>query len=82
VVLRELQRTVRVLEFPPELWLLSGESDFTLECLGAASGPRFLDGNTGAGTVALAPSTDEPFTGTRWRVGVPLAEPELTPADE
>ena len=42
---------------------------FTLECLGSAPGPKFLDGRTGDGTVALAPSTAPPFTGTRWEVG-------------
>ena len=55
-----------------------------LKCLGAVKGPkRWLDGNTGAGTVALAPSTEAPFTGTRWEVKlypVRLADPEGKPA--
>ncbi len=37
-----------------------------LRCLGNVEGPRFLDGRTGDGSVGLAPSTDLPFTGTRW----------------
>ena len=55
-----------------------------LKCLGAVKGPkRWLDGRTGDGTVALAPSTDPPFTGTRWEVRlypVRLANPEGKPA--
>jgi hypothetical protein len=42
-----------------------------LECLGhnaMADGNRFLDGNTGAGKVGLAPKTGGVFTGTKWRV--------------
>ena len=39
-----------------------------LECLGAINGPRWLDGRTGDGSVGLAPSTDAPFTGTKWEV--------------
>ena len=38
-----------------------------LVCLGNIPGPTFLDGRTGDGSVGLAPSTDDPFTGTRWR---------------
>jgi hypothetical protein len=53
-----------------------------LECLGHLEGPRFLDGRTHDGTVALAPHTNKPFTGTLWKVGVPLADPELIPVDE
>lgn len=41
----------------------------TFECLGdAGTEARFLDGRTTDGTVGLAPSTDSPFTGTRWEV--------------
>src|SRR6266567_2298121 len=40
----------------------------TFECLGDLPGPRFLDGRTQDGTVGLAPSTDDAFTGTRWEV--------------
>ncbi len=39
-----------------------------LKCLGNIDGPRFLDGRTHDGTVALAKSTDPPFTGTKWQV--------------
>lgn len=37
-----------------------------LECLGNIPGPRWLDGRTQNGSVGLAPSTDPPFSGTRW----------------
>jgi hypothetical protein len=37
-------------------------------CLGDVPGPNYLDGRTGDGSVGLAPSTDDPYTGTRWRV--------------
>jgi len=42
----------------------------TLENLGSIDNPnfKFLDGRTGDGTVGLAPGTDDPYTGTRWRV--------------
>jgi hypothetical protein len=40
----------------------------TLECLGDKAGPRYLDGRTHNGTVGLAPHTNPPYTGTRWRV--------------
>jgi hypothetical protein len=40
----------------------------SLKCLGAANGPRFLDGRTGDGTVGLAPAVLGHFTGTRWQV--------------
>jgi hypothetical protein len=39
-----------------------------LQCMGEMQGPRWLDGRTGNGTVGLAPTTDPPFTGTRWQV--------------
>jgi len=39
-----------------------------LECMGNISGPRWLDGRSGNGTVGLAPRRDGPFTGTRWQV--------------
>jgi hypothetical protein len=39
-----------------------------LKCLGDIEGPRWLDGRTGDGTVALARATDPPYTGTRWEV--------------
>ncbi len=46
-----------------------GHSDYiTLECLGDKPGPRYLDGRTHNGTVGLAPHTNPPYTGTRWRV--------------
>jgi len=40
----------------------------TLKCLGDMPGPRYLDGRTANGTVGLAPNTNPPFTGTKWRV--------------
>jgi carbonic anhydrase len=42
----------------------------TFECLGDLDDSRFrfLDGRTENGSVGLAPSTDDPFTGTRWEV--------------
>jgi hypothetical protein len=39
-----------------------------LKCLGLEEGNRWLDGNTQAGTVGLAPKTDSPYTGTKWEV--------------
>jgi hypothetical protein len=40
-----------------------------LQCLGQLEGPRrWLDGRTHDGTVWLAPTTDAPFTGTRWEI--------------
>lgn len=41
----------------------------TLENQGEVHNPqfRFLDGRTQEGKVGLAPSTDHPFTGTKWR---------------
>jgi hypothetical protein len=46
----------------------ASSSSVALECLGHIDGPRFLDGRTEDGTVGLASSTDEPFSGTRWEV--------------
>jgi len=46
--------------------------ELALQCLGAVDGPHWLDGKTGRGTVALAPTTEGGYTGTRWQV-VPLA---------
>jgi len=43
----------------------------TLRCLGDIEGPRLLDGRTANATVGLAPTTEGPFTGTRWEV-VPI----------
>jgi hypothetical protein len=40
----------------------------TLKCLGDKPGPRYLDGRTQDGTVGLAPHTNPPYTGTKWRV--------------
>jgi hypothetical protein len=40
----------------------------TLKCLGDKPGPRYLDGRTHNGTVGLAPNTNPPYTGTKWRV--------------
>jgi hypothetical protein len=47
---------------------LKNRDYITLECLGDKPGPRYLDGRTHNGTVGLAPHTNPPFTGTRWRV--------------
>ncbi|HSB63040.1 MAG TPA: hypothetical protein VLJ18_02695, partial [Thermoanaerobaculia bacterium] len=48
----------------------SGDGSLTLQCLGDIPGPGFhgfLDGRTQDRTVGLAPNTEPPFTGTRWR---------------
>jgi hypothetical protein len=45
-----------------------GDDLFTLECLGDQPGNRFLDGNTQAGSVGLAPHTGPEIAGTLWRV--------------
>ena len=42
----------------------------TLKCLGDKPGPRYLDGRTDAGDVVLSPTTNKPFTGTRWSIEV------------
>ena len=42
-----------------------------LKCLGDIEGPRWLNGRTAEGTVGVAPTTEPPFTGTKWEV-VPL----------
>jgi hypothetical protein len=47
---------------------LGGTWIVTLECQGTLPGPRFLDGRTHDGTVALADGTAFPFTGTHWAV--------------
>jgi hypothetical protein len=50
---------------------------YWLKCLGDIEGPRWLDGRTGDGSVGLAPSTDYPYTGTKWQAflsGGPVAE--------
>jgi len=39
-----------------------------LKCLGDIEGPRWLDGRTADGTVGVAPTTEPPFTGTKWEV--------------
>jgi hypothetical protein len=49
-----------------------GPGLWTFECLGDLPGNRFLDGRTRDGTVGLAPSTDPPFSGTRWAFEVQL----------
>src|SRR6516164_6692200 len=44
---------------------------FTFQCLGDAPGQvfrGFLDGHTQDATLGLAPTTDPPFTGTRWQM--------------
>jgi hypothetical protein len=35
---------------------------------------RFLDGNTGQATVAMAPNVEFPFTGTHWRLEIPFGD--------
>ena len=42
-----------------------------LRCLGDIEGPRWLNGRTADGTVGVAPTTEPPFTGTKWEV-VPI----------
>jgi len=39
-----------------------------LKCLGDARGPRYLDGRTHDGTVALVPALVKPFSGTKWQI--------------
>ena len=39
-----------------------------LKCLGDIDGPRWLNGSTAEGTVGVAPTTEPPFTGTKWEV--------------
>jgi len=39
-----------------------------LKCLGDIEGPRWLNGKTADGTVGVAPTTEPPFTGTKWEV--------------
>ena len=39
-----------------------------LKCLGDIEGPRRLNGRTADGTVGVAPTTEPPFTGTKWEV--------------
>jgi hypothetical protein len=39
-----------------------------LRCLGDIEGPRWLNGKTGDGSVGVAPTTEPPFTGTKWEV--------------
>ena len=41
-----------------------------LKCLATIEGARWLDGRTGDGSVGLAPTTDAPFTGTKWEVKI------------
>jgi hypothetical protein len=44
---------------------------YALECLGNEhTAFKFLDGRTGDGSVALAPTTNPPFSGTKWRASV------------
>jgi hypothetical protein len=40
---------------------------YLFKCLGDVEGNRWLDGRTAASEVGLAPHTDPPYTGTRWR---------------
>jgi hypothetical protein len=39
-----------------------------IKCLGSAPGPRYLDGRTRDGTVALVPKLVKPFSGTKWQI--------------
>lgn len=41
---------------------------YSLKCLGAVNGPRFLDGRTANGSVALVPDLVKPFSGTKWQL--------------
>jgi hypothetical protein len=52
------------------MWIAHETSDpevFIFEC-GGAGPSRFLDGRTRECNVGLAPHTNEPFSGTRWKV--------------
>lgn len=40
----------------------------TLVAFESTTGPGFVDGRTGDGTVGLAPHTEPPFTGARWEL--------------
>jgi hypothetical protein len=52
-----------------DLSSVSAGMTVSLQCAGAGPEPnRFLDGRTADGSVGLAPSTDPPFSGTRWIV--------------
>ncbi|GJD22204.1 hypothetical protein RIVM261_071600 [Rivularia sp. IAM M-261] len=51
-----------------ELSSTGSTTEVTLQCLGHLGGDRFLDGRTREGTVGLAPTTRETFTGTRWKM--------------
>jgi hypothetical protein len=57
--------------------LLIGRSDaaplkfneiYSIRCLGNVNGPRYLDGRTGNGTVALVDKLVKPFFGTKWQL--------------
>ncbi|MBV8814757.1 MAG: hypothetical protein JO271_09715 [Verrucomicrobia bacterium] len=39
-----------------------------LRCLGDIDGPRWLNGRTADGTVGIAPTTEPPYTGTKWEM--------------
>jgi hypothetical protein len=39
-----------------------------LRCLGDIEGPRWLNGRTADGTVGVAPTTEPPYTGTKWEM--------------
>lgn len=60
--------TPAVTDFAGGGWVseFSEENDETIVTLRGAHG--FLDGRTADGSVGHAPSTDPPFSGTRWRV--------------
>ena len=40
----------------------------SLRCLGNASGPRYLNGMTGNGSIGLAPGLVKPYSGTKWKL--------------
>jgi hypothetical protein len=48
--------------------LQGGYNIVALRCLGDIDGPRWLNGKTADGTVGVAPTTEPPFTGTKWEV--------------
>jgi hypothetical protein len=41
---------------------------YSLKCLGNVDGPRYLDGHTHDGTVALVRDLVKPFSGTKWQL--------------
>jgi hypothetical protein len=58
-------------------WLIAFDADavmlkygaiYSLRCLGHVKGPRYLDGRTHDGSVALVPDLVKPYSGTKWEL--------------